>query len=39
MIHRILGVDPGLDSALALLTSAGELLVEDVPVTLTRLLP
>jgi hypothetical protein len=32
MVARILGIDPGLSGAIALLTSAGGLQVEDVPV-------
>jgi hypothetical protein len=28
---RVLGIDPGLDGALALFTTAGELQVEDIP--------
>jgi crossover junction endodeoxyribonuclease RuvC len=33
--HRILGIDPGLSGALALLTSGGELIVRDVPCFVT----
>jgi crossover junction endodeoxyribonuclease RuvC len=32
---RILGIDPGLDGALALFTTAGELVVEDMPLLTT----
>jgi crossover junction endodeoxyribonuclease RuvC len=32
---RVLGIDPGLDGALALLTTAGELVVTDMPVLTT----